>query len=120
MVTALVQCRNTRLGHEIWRIGIVARCKMLDGADYVNSLLCRERYGLNGIAGGIGVNKMAAVVVGNARLERVLALEARNVDALALRLRRRDSRVLLLFLHGGSRRGIVNRMVLVGGKGGGQ
>jgi hypothetical protein len=98
MVTALVQCRNARLGYKIRRIWIVARSEVLDSANDVDALFCRERHRLNWIASS-GIDVVAAIVVSDTELQSLLTLDAAYEDALALCLRSGNPRVLLLFVH---------------------
>jgi hypothetical protein len=71
---------------------------VLDGANDVDALFCRERHRLNWIASS-GIDVMATIVVSDTKLQSLLTLDAAYEDALALRLSSSNPRVLLLFAH---------------------
>jgi hypothetical protein len=98
MMAALVQRRDTGLRYKIRRVWVVARREMLYSANDVDTFFCRERDWLNWIASS-AINVVAAIVVSDSYLQSLLTLDAAYQDALSLRLRSGNPRVLLLFVH---------------------
>jgi hypothetical protein len=99
MMPCFVQRGNARLRYEVRSIGIVVWSKILRSTNDIYAPLRGEWHRLNRVASGVGIDVVTAVVVCNALFERMLALEAGDVDALAMRFCLCSAGVFLLFFH---------------------
>ena len=76
---------------QTWILGVISRSAILGYTNDVDAFFRGKGNGFNRVAGGVGVDEMATVVVRDAGFQCVSAFETRDEDALLCSLLARDS-----------------------------